>query len=400
MQILHVLKWLTPVETCGGQIRVLHLGRSLASFAEVDAVGFLPQHQISVEDNKNLKHYRQLFPIPLPKKIKAMREIACSSLAGASLRTSRFFPNYLYAYINKLVMTGGYDAIQVEELPLMSAVLKMNIDIPIVFSSHNVESELSSRLFKKYNSALRLFAGIEQRRTLKEEQKALSASASCLVVSERDRQQFKELSGSVQLSPIHVLPNGVSERFSPAKPPVKRAGILISGSFGWYPNKNGLHWFLDFVLPQIRRIHPDVPIRVAGSGIKPKMQQKLQKRGISVHCDVPDMLPFLRQAQMLLVPLHIGGGTRIKIIEAWGAGLPVVSTSLGAEGLPCSHERNILLADSPEDLANSINRLLIDAELCKTLATHGISAANGLHWSALTEPLRNVYSQLNMDKGL
>ncbi len=399
MQILHVLKWLSPVEACGGQIRALHLGRSLASFAEVDAVGFLPRRQLSGEDNQNLKHYRQLFPIPLPEKIKAMREIACSSLAGASLRTSRFFPNYLYTFINKLVMEGSYDAIQVEELPLMSAVLKMNTGIPIVFSSHNVESELSSRLFKKYNSALRLFAGIEQRRTLREERKALSASASCLVVSERDRQQFRELSGSAQLPPIHVLPNGVPERFSPAKQPAKRAGILISGSFGWYPNKNGLHWFLDFVLPQIRRIHPDLPIRVAGSGIKSQIQQRLQKKGISVHCDVPDMLPFLRQAQMLLVPLRIGGGTRIKIIEAWGAGLPVVSTSLGAEGLPCAHERDILLADRPEDFANSINRLLIDAELRETLAANGISAANGLRWPALNGPLGNVYSQLNMDNG-
>lgn len=316
---------------------------------------------------------------------------------GFSLRTARFSPGAFCPFVEKILRENRYDALHVEELPLMSSLRSLAPDLPVIFSAHNVESELSPLMFRHWNPLLKLLAEMERRRTVAEERRALARALFCLAVSEKDRKALRCLSPGGG-TPIHVLPNCAHDRFQPAsRGMTAEKGLLSVGAFGWYPNQEGLLWFLAEVLPLLRKKAPAVTVRVAGSGIGPSLFRKLARQGIEVHPDVPDILPFLQKSRLLFVPLRIGGGTRIKIVEAWAAGLPVVATSVGAEGLPCRPGTDILIADDAVGFAGAVHSLLEDDGLCGKLRSEGLKKARDFRWSRLAESLEDLYSKALRD---
>jgi glycosyltransferase involved in cell wall biosynthesis len=235
-----------------------------------------------------------------------------------------------------------------------------------------------------------MFAGRESHRTAEEERKALQRAQACIVVSSRDRDAFRRMDPASRV-PLHVLPNCAQDRFQPGPPIRAEKGVLVVGAFGWYPNRDGLRWFAAHVLPLLRRNLPRVPIRVAGSAIKGRFARELRSQGLEVFADVADILPYLQTARLLCVPLRIGGGTRIKVVEAWAAGLPVVSTSLGAEGLPCRNGLDLLIADEASGFAAAVRRILEEEDLYHRLREQGLKRATDFRWTGLVRPLQEIY---------
>jgi len=390
MRILQLLKWLSPREDTGGKIRSFRIGRALASFARVDVAGFVLSGERPDGKEEHLSHYGRLYPLPASRGARAFRDTFSAFAGGLSLRTSRFFPGASGPFVEKILRENHYDALHVEELPLMSSIGPLSPDLPVVFSTHNVESELSPLMFRRRNPLLGLLAAMERGRTAAEERRAVARARACLVVSERDREALLRLSGG-NGTPIHVLPNCAHDRFQPSSRGTVGKGLLCVGAFGWYPNREGLLWFLEKVLPLLRDKSPASAVRVVGSGIDPMLFRKMEGRGIEVRADVSDILPFLQEAHLLFVPLRIGGGTRIKIVEAWAAGLPVVSTALGAEGLTCRPGVDILIADDAAGFAGALHRLLEDESLNARLRSEGLKNARDLRWSRLAPSLEEIY---------
>lgn len=397
IKILHLVKWLSPSENTGGKIRSCRIGKALSSFAVVDAAGFVIRGEEPTGKEGHLSCYNRLYPFPIMRGARFFRQIFNSFTQGLSLRTARFLPGAFGPFVEKILRENHYDAIQVEELPLMAVSDFIALDIPVIFSSHNVESELSRRLFRRRNPFIKLLAGVEYRRTVEEERDALARARASLVVSEKDRDSLLRLFHD-NFSPIHVLPNCAHGRFQPSVQKMPGKGILTVGSFGWYPNREGLIWFVDKVLPLLRKKFPEEIIRVAGSEMAPSLCRKLKRQGIDVHADVPDILPFLQEARLLFVPLRIGGGTRIKIVEAWAAGLPVVSTALGAEGLPYRPGVNILIADDAMGFAVEIGRLLEDDRLYRKIRSEGLEESRNLRWSNMNLLLAEIYRNILKDR--
>lgn len=390
MRILQLVKWLSPWEDTGGKIRSFALGRALASFARVDAAGFmLPGEQPAGNEN-HLVHYGQLYALPVCRGAEALRQLAAAAAGGLSLRTARFFPGFFASFVEKILRDTAYDAVQVEELPLMSSLRSLDAKLPVIYSSHNLESELSRRLFEQRGPLFKLAAKWEYQRTVAEERSALSRSHAVLVVSERDRKALIGLSPDSAGS-LYVLPNCAQDRFQPSGREKSGQEILAVGAWGWYPNQEGLLWFVNCVLPLLRKDSPAVTVRVVGSGMGADFRRTLIRQGIEVHADVADTLPFFQQARLLFVPLRIGGGTRIKILEAWAAGLPVVSTPLGAEGLPCRSGTDVLIAGEAAEFAAAVRQLLHDDALYAKLRRAGLQQSLQFRWSSLEAPLRQVY---------
>lgn len=390
IKILQLMKWLSPVENSGGKIRSFRLGKALSSFAEVDAAGFAVPGEESTGKEEHLSHYHRLYPFSVSQGTRYFYEVLASFTRGLSLRTARFLPGEFGKFVERIVRENRYDAIHVEELPMMVSLSAAFLDIPVIFSSHNVESELSYRLFDRRNPFFKFLANREYRRTVREERNAVVRARVSLVVSEKDRDSLLRLFGT-KIPPIHVLPNCAHDRFQPSVQQMPGKGLLAVGSFGWYPNREGLTWFMDEVVPLLRKKFPNEVIRVVGSEMGMALRRNLERQGIEVHADVPDILPFLQAARMLFVPLRIGGGTRIKIMEAWAAGLPVVSTSLGAEGLPFHPGVNMLIADGAIEFAEEISRLLEDDGLYNRLKSEGLKESKALRWSGLDKVLTEIY---------
>jgi polysaccharide biosynthesis protein PslH len=397
IRILQLMKWLSATEDRGGKIRSFRIGRALSSFAQVDAAGFVLNGECPDGSKDHLSHYNRLYPLPICRGSAAVGEVMTAFAGGLSLRTARFFPRMFGSFVEHVLRETRYDAIQVEELPLMSSIGVLYPDLPVVFSSHNIESELSLRLFRRRNPLFRLLANMEYKRTIQEETKAVALARACLAVSERDCEALRLLSNRNE-NPIHVLPNCAHDRFQPSDREKPGKGLLFVGTFDWYPNREGLLWFMDEVLPLLRKHSPTVTVRVAGSGIRLPLRRKLERAGIEIHSDVPDILPFLQEARLLFVPLRIGGGTRIKIVEAWAAGLPVVSTTLGVEGLPYRPGVDMLVADDSVAFVAAVRRLLEDDDLYSNLRLEGLQKARDFRWSSLTSPLAEIYKNVLKDR--
>jgi glycosyltransferase involved in cell wall biosynthesis len=393
IKILQLMKWLSPAEDTGGKIRSFRIGKALSSFALVDAAGFVLPGEEPDGKEDHLSHYHRLYTLPLSRGARSVLPTLTSFAEGLSLRTARFSPGAFGPFVERILRETPYDAVHVEELPLMASLRSVSFDIPVIFSSHNVESELSLRLFSRRNPLLKLLAEIEYGRTVREERNAVGSARACIAVSEKDRDSLLRLSHE-NMTPVHVLPNCAHDRFRPSSLETPGKEILTVGAFGWYPNRDGLLWFTEKILPLVRKQIPSVMVRVAGSGINLPLRRKLEQRGIDVHADVPDILPFLQEARLLFVPLRIGGGTRIKIVEAWAAGLPVVSTALGAEGLPYRSGVDMLVADDAAGFAAQIGRLLEDDDLYGKLRSEGLKKSQNLRWSGMNSLLAKIYGNV------
>ena len=197
-------------------------------------------------------------------------------------------------------------------------------------------------------------------------QRSISRSAAGVAVCSR-------LDGTrLDVANASVVPNGYDDTISPvgrtgvAAPPT----LLLAGVLFYPPNADGARWLVHQVLPHLRDLVPDVRIRLVGASWPP-VQELDDPPSVTVVGRVPEMLPELQRADAIVVPVRFGSGTRVKILEAFAHRLPVVSTTLGAEGLEVEHDRHLLLADTPEDFAAACARVLTDPALRARLADAG-----------------------------
>jgi glycosyltransferase involved in cell wall biosynthesis len=189
-----------------------------------------------------------------------------------------------------------------------------------------------------------------------------------LTVSETDRDAFGSFLG---LEKLTVIPTGVDVEYFQATPGEEAANSLVfTGSMDWLPNEDAIFYFADAILPLIKQECPDVSLQVVGRSPSLKLQALAElEKNIRLTGWVNDIRPFLVRGSVCIVPLRIGGGTRLKIFEAMAMGKAVVSTSVGAEGLAVRSGENILLADTPNDFAKSVASLLRDPKRRQQLGT-------------------------------
>src|SRR5262249_31764722 len=196
------------------------------------------------------------------------------------------------------------------------------------------------------------------RKTLAYEREACHRFDQVVAVSAEDREIIQR---EYKVAEVADVPTGVdTEYFRPrgsSAPALNR--LVFTGSMDWLPNEDGIRYFTEEILPRIKQVVPDVTLTVVGRNPFPGLVE-LSRRdpSITVTGRVDDVRPFMESATAYVVPLRIGGGTRLKIYEAMAMGLPLISTTIGAEGLPVRDGAELLLADAPEAFAAAVVRIL------------------------------------------
>jgi glycosyltransferase involved in cell wall biosynthesis len=200
------------------------------------------------------------------------------------------------------------------------------------------------------------------------ERRYLRLADQVLAVSETDRDAFVPF---VESGKLTVIPTGVDVEYFQPMPVEETANSLVfTGSMDWLPNEDAILYFVDAILPLIKQQCPDVSLEVVGRSPSRKLQALAEReKSMRLTGWVEDIRPFVARGSICIVPLRIGGGTRLKIFEAMAMSKTVVSTSVGAEGLPVRSGENILLADTPTDFAHSVVSLLRDPSERKRLGT-------------------------------
>lgn len=268
--------------------------------------------------------------------------------------------------------------------------------VPSILFQHNVESLIWKRTAQNARGlASRLYFRDQWRRIRDYEARACAQFDGVVTVSEDDARIHREEFSLKNV--LGAVPTGVdTDHFQAVAGHRAPRSLVFLGSMDWMPNIDAVQWFADAILPLIEREFPDATLTIVGRNPTPPVRALAERHPrIRVTGTVDDVRPFLAGAEAMIVPLRVGGGTRIKIFEAMATGIPVVSTRIGAEGLPLCHDRDILLADTPEEFAQCVGRLFGSAELGCRIGHAGLSLVREkFGWAASTDIFESYCKQV------
>jgi sugar transferase (PEP-CTERM/EpsH1 system associated) len=289
-----------------------------------------------------------------------------------SLASTRTFERLLFTTpelqrrIDALLARGGFDVVVLEGPFLAHHRLRRGpggAAAPrIVLDEHNVEYDVRRQFAGRGGPVRRLFTSLNWRKMRREEHAVWDRVDGVTVTSAADAARVRADRPGARVA---VVPNAVDvDLFRPraGDPAPDRSTLLFFGALDYYPNLEGLLWFLDEVWPRVLESHPAVRLRILGRRPPPALVARQGPR-VEVAGFVEDLRPSLAAAAAVIVPLRLGGGTRLKILEAMAMERPVVSTTVGAEGIDVAGGRELLLADEPERFAAEVRRLLDDPAL-------------------------------------
>ena len=273
----------------------------------------------------------------------------------------------LHRLLPEVTSRQQFDTIMLS-IPLLFG-LPLPPGVPIVSDTHNVESDVLKRTSVLAGTFLRRqYARRQAASTFLEERRGSLGVDLLLANSDRDRQVFES---ELDVRNIAVIPNGIDlTEFSPTKSLGGSPTILFTGLMSYYPNQQAVSWFLSEAFPLILKKVPEAKLVVAGAR-PPAWLLNKRSNVLEVTDAVPDMRPYFERARVVIAPLMIGGGTRVKILEAQAMARPVVSTTLGAEGINGRHGHTILLADEPTSFAMHVCRLLTDFAFATEIGANG-----------------------------
>jgi glycosyltransferase involved in cell wall biosynthesis len=378
----------------GKRIRTFELLRRLAAEFSVRVV--FPRDPGDPESSLEALRRHGVEPVPVPRRAPRKRGARFAWDLARNLWTPR--PYMAMAHRSRAVAARvaeearEADLVHVEWTPLVVNVPD-DVAVRVCVSAHNVEADVWDRaVTAERGAARRAYLALQAAKVRRFEVTALRRADHVLAVSDSDAERLRERTGR----PVTVVENGVdAERFAPdPSAPVDPDRLVFVGSLDWRPNQDAVVWFVDQVLPRLRARRPATSFAVVGRAPPDGLVRRLSGLpGVVLHASVPDVRAHLATAAACVVPLRIGGGSRLKICEALAMGRPVVSTTIGAEGLHL--DGGVVLADGADAFARAAARVLADPREAAALAARGRAAVLERHeWGRLARVQAEIWRAL------
>ena len=283
-----------------------------------------------------------------------------------------------------------YDLIQCSMSLL--GIYRFPSGIPLIGDTHNVEYDTLRRSCRQTRNLFRKSYYFLQSFALKRDELATARKIDVLLAtSTRDRDLFHEDLPDMR---IEVIPNGVDTGFFAAQTdePEPRT-MVFTGLMNYYPNSHGITFFLDRIFPLILESVPDARVYIVGANPSRRLRA-LASVNVAVVGHVKGVRPYIARGEISIIPLLIGGGTRLKVLEAMAMRKPIVSTTLGCEGLDIVDGQSAVFADTPQEFAAAVVRLFSDRGLRERLAAKAYEKASDYRWESIGTALEGVYQSL------
>ena len=354
--------------TKGGQIRTLEMLRHLHRWHEIHYVAIVnPAQPEGPSRAHEYSHKSYPFPYHVPSKTSPAfyAQLLRGLFSPTPVAVERFHPPGMRAFLEDLIRKERFDCAVVDHL----APTSYFPDLPhAIFFQHNVETVIWRRRVEHAPDPLRrAYFRLQADRMYHYERRVSQASGHIVAVSQTDAAEMRRL---FDVTRVTGIPTGVNIEYftggtgASACQPDQTADLVFVGSMDWLPNVDGILYFVREILPLIRQVRPETTLAIVGRTPPPKITQlAAQDPAIQVTGTVPDIRPYLWTSAVSIVPLRIGGGTRLKIYEAMAAQIPVVSTTIGAEGLSVNPPHDIRIGDTPQHFASHCLELLASPEI-------------------------------------
>ena len=380
--------------TDGGRIRVFNLLKQIAQKSDVTLLALETQPT----DAEGVSQLQQLgIQVHLVPNAPTLPRLSFRTLANAFFKrqpitVARYdLPAYRQKF-KELIATDTFDLIHYEMFH--TAQFRTETDLPSVLSQQNVDSAIWRRLCSETINPFYKFAYWTQQLAFQRYERVLSPKFDAVTcTSDIDAAVFQRHCAE---NVIEIIPNGVDvAHYQPDFSAEAPAHLIYIGSMDWYPNEDAVAFFADEVLPRIQESVPDVKFSIVGGNPSARVQKLAEKEGIVVTGRVPEIKPYFAEATVFVVPLRIGSGTRLKILEALAMGKAIVSTSVGAEGLDLKDGEEIFIADEPKVFAEAVTRLLKDPSLRRRIGESGRARVEqDYDWRSISEKLHQLYTKI------
>ena len=377
---------LLPLDT-GGKLRTYNILRQLSTTQELTYLSYYGGHRDEAYEQEILKHLPGTVTIytaapdvtAIERHLDYMRRLPWR----APYAVSKFTAPEVQRLLREWLSQRRFD---VAVCDFLSSALNFprQLATPTVLFQHNVETVLWKRKAQFEVKWLdRMISKIEYAKMVRFEPAQVRRFHHLIAVSEQDRQS---MSWMCDLSHISVVPTGVDLGKYQYHTNQRPSGplVIFTGSMDWEANIDGVEYFCKDIWPRVLTQVPEARFRIVGRDPHPRVK-RLASESVEVTGTVPSIVDHLRAAAVFVVPLRIGGGTRIKIYEAMAMGKATISTAVGAEGLDVQHGRDILLEDDPAGFAEAIVKLLRDEVLLRRFEAAAAATARQYDWSVITE---------------
>lgn len=394
MKVLAVTPYLPAPPDFGGAARIYNILRQLQRHCELTVFSLAGEDDDASESGDA---FERLITARVPMTARSRANLVKRSIQMRSAISRQSFQHRFYWHedaqlkLDDLLRQVDFDLIQIE----FSQMASYRTDAPArrVIDLHNIEHDVLRQAAESSSGPKRVFNSLEWRKLRQEEEQAWKGADLCLATSEPDAERVRAVTGEECL----VVPNGVDDQFFQRQPlgDAEPGSIVFTGAIRYQPNADAAIYFVRRVWPLIRDLEPNATFNIVGADPPEEVVRLGERSGVRVSGSVEDVRPWLRSASAVVVPLLTGGGTRLKILEAFASGRPVVSTTIGASGLDIEDDRHLLIADRPTDMAQSLVSVLRDRSRAQRLTDNAYALMQSQYrWSTIVDGLHRRYLDL------
>lgn len=386
----HVLRYLSQ---CGHKI-------TLASFVRPEELSYI---------NEVKKICATVYAVPVHRsRVSDMRYFLRSLISNQPFLVERDDLLEMRSIVNRVSNSESVDVIHADQLTMTQFAFPLNLNggkkPALVFDAHNAVWTITERMKENAPFYLKPPLWLETKKIKRYEGMIVFNFQATLAVTEPDRLSLMEAvrvykgNDDNKVTPISVIPISVdTNQIRPVARDINSLNILTMGTLYYPPNADGIRWFVQDVFPLIRQSMPKVTLTIVGKN-PPKDFVRLaedSQSGMTVTGFVEDLDPYFAKSALMVIPVRTGGGMRVRILEAFARAIPVVTTTIGLEGIQAEPDKDVLVADSPADFAQSVIRLLLNKTLQDKLSTNGRHLVeNEYDWQVVLGELDKTYERL------
>ncbi|MGC1329825.1 glycosyltransferase family 4 protein [Pseudomonas sp.] len=394
MRILWTLPYLPWPTTSGGKTRQYHLLRSLA--ARGHRITLLVQSKTEADQatrNALEPFLEQLIVLPRRPLRSLKTLLAVLAAPYPMLASINGLAPELERYFDQLLST-HWDVVQIEHSysfqPYERALHRHGQ--PFLLTEHNVESALGAASYDRFPGWLKPFTAYDQWRYRRWEKRVFAQATQLVAVTQADAEQMQAL--FQRQAPVVV--NGVDcPHYASVQPDFNSQRLLFIGNYEYSPNLDAVEWALDSIMPKVWALNPEVQLSVCGFALPAQWRERWPDPRVQFQGFVPDLRALQEQTAVFFAPLRQGGGSKLKVLEAMAAGLPVVTTGQGVSGLAVNNGHHYLGSETAEGLAQLLADAVRDPARLQALCDAARDYVRGHHdWAVAAAQLEHVYSRL------
>jgi glycosyltransferase involved in cell wall biosynthesis len=363
------------------------------------------------EEEPHLKELQKICTAVHPVPIKRSRVADVFYMVRSYLTTRPFLIERddlpeMQATVNRLVKEGDFDFIHADQLTMVQFGIRGASVAPtkkpkVIFDAHNAVWSIVERMQENARWFLKPILGVETRRVKRYEGELLKTVDHVLAVTDVDRAgleealNFSKIRPGEKVAPITIVPIAVdTTQLQPIKRTPAAKNIVTLGTLHYPPNADGIRWFFTEVFPLIRQRIPAATLTIIGKNPPQDFVDYAIANPESIRLTgyVTELPPYLEQSTLMVVPVRAGGGMRVRILEAFAYGMPVITTTIGLEGIHAELEKDVIVADTADDFAKRVIELLEDKSMQEKLATNGRQLAEQKYdWQVVLSAMNPIY---------